>query len=205
MGKWTVIICQVTFSKLTLLSDNQTHPQPPNFWIFMTEKQSHPHGRNKKLKFRIGEKNKEILLRNPWEKIGERAWALVFKLTPSKGVPMTGWLVFCFWLTVGTKLEFRGFFLATIKWTKVGCFFWLTQSRQFYTYERDKNRHESSVLELTPSKWISPMIVWSKNVLELVLLHRAFRYPGTSRTFTGILLCEKFLNRSSVEQDAQRS
>ena len=23
MGKWTVIICQVTFSKLTLMSDNQ--------------------------------------------------------------------------------------------------------------------------------------------------------------------------------------
>ena len=81
MVKWTVIICQVTFSKLTLMSVNQTHPHHPIFWIFRTEKQSHPHWQNKKKKFRIDEKNKEIisswiLLRNPWEKIGERAWAL---------------------------------------------------------------------------------------------------------------------------------
>ena len=31
MEKWTVIICQVTFSKLTLMSVNQTHPHRPNF------------------------------------------------------------------------------------------------------------------------------------------------------------------------------
>ena len=81
MVKWTVIICQVTFSKLTVMSFNQTHPHHPILNIQDGEAKSPALTKQKKKKFELMKKNKEIisswiLLRNPWEKIGERAWAL---------------------------------------------------------------------------------------------------------------------------------